>query len=45
MPVVLGNPSRLEHDTGWRPRLTIEQTLSDLLDYWRQIVSGKGLPP
>jgi GDP-4-dehydro-6-deoxy-D-mannose reductase len=44
MPVVLGDPSRLERDTGWKPRIPIEQTLRDLLDYWRQIVRGKGLP-
>jgi GDP-4-dehydro-6-deoxy-D-mannose reductase len=44
IPVVLGDPSRLECDTGWKPRIPIEQTLRDLLDYWRQIVSGQGLP-
>jgi GDP-4-dehydro-6-deoxy-D-mannose reductase len=44
MPVVLGDPSRLERDTGWKPRIPIEQTLRDLLDYWRQIVSRQGLP-
>ena len=44
MPVVLGDPSRLERDTGWKPRIPIEQTLRDLLDYWRLIVSRQGLP-
>ena len=44
MPVVLGDPSRLERDTGWKPHIPIEQTLRDLLDYWRQIVSSKDLP-
>lgn len=43
-PVVLGDPSRLRHDTGWTARIPIERTLHDLLDYWRQLVSGKGLP-
>ena len=43
MPVVLGDPGRLERDTGWKPRIPLEQTLRDLLDYWRQIVTGKGL--
>jgi len=42
-PVVLGDPSRLKRDTGWTPQVPIEQTLRDLLDYWRQIVAGKGL--
>ena len=44
LPVLLGDPSRLAHDTGWSPRIPIEQTLRDLLDYWRQMVSGKGVP-
>ena len=27
-PVVLGDPSRLRHDTGWTPRIPIERTLA-----------------
>ena len=34
-PVVLGSAERLTADTGWGPGIPIEQTLSDLLDYWR----------
>jgi GDP-4-dehydro-6-deoxy-D-mannose reductase len=34
-PVVLGSHDRLTRDTGWRPIIPIEQTLSDLLDFWR----------
>lgn len=34
-PVVLGDFERLERETGWRPEIPIEQTLSDLLDDWR----------
>ena len=34
-PVVLGDPSRIARDTGWRAELPIEQTLRDLLDWWR----------
>ena len=34
-PIVLGSYARLERDTGWRPQIPIEQTLSNLLDYWR----------
>lgn len=35
-PVVHGSHARLTADTGWEPRIPIEQTLADLLDYWRQ---------
>jgi len=35
-PVVHGSHDRLTADTGWEPLIPIEQTLSDLLDYWRQ---------
>jgi GDP-4-dehydro-6-deoxy-D-mannose reductase len=34
-PVLLGDPSRLKADVGWEPVIPLEQTLSDLLDYWR----------
>jgi GDP-4-dehydro-6-deoxy-D-mannose reductase len=42
-PIVLGDPARLAADTGWTPRIPIEQTLADLLEYWRQHLPGKGL--
>ena len=32
---VRGNPSKLHDATGWRPEVPLEQTLDDLLDYWR----------
>jgi GDP-4-dehydro-6-deoxy-D-mannose reductase len=35
-PLVLGDRSRITADTGWAPLISIEQTLSDLLEYWRQ---------
>lgn len=34
-PVIVGSHERLTADTGWRPEIPIEQTLADLLDYWR----------
>jgi GDP-4-dehydro-6-deoxy-D-mannose reductase len=35
-PVILGSHARLTADTGWRPEIPIEQTLADLLAWWRQ---------
>jgi GDP-4-dehydro-6-deoxy-D-mannose reductase len=38
-PVLLGNPARLQKETGWVPTIPLDQTLSDLLDYWRKEVT------
>jgi GDP-4-dehydro-6-deoxy-D-mannose reductase len=35
-PIILGSHARLTADTGWTPVIPIEQTLADLLDYWRR---------
>jgi GDP-4-dehydro-6-deoxy-D-mannose reductase len=36
MPLVLGSFDKLQKTTGWRPEFTIEDTLRDLLNYWRE---------
>ena len=36
VPVVVGDATRLERATGWRPEITFDQTLDDLLSYWRE---------
>ena len=38
IPILVGNPKRLQRDTGWAPSITLDRTLSDLLDYWRKEV-------
>ena len=35
-PLLLGDRSKLTQATGWEPQVPIEQTLGDLLDYWRR---------
>jgi GDP-4-dehydro-6-deoxy-D-mannose reductase len=35
-PLVLGDRSRLAADTGWAPQIPLEQTVEDLIAYWRQ---------
>jgi GDP-4-dehydro-6-deoxy-D-mannose reductase len=35
IPVLVGDPSRVMHATGWRPEIPFEQTIDDLLAYWR----------
>lgn len=39
-PVVLGDPSRIAADTGWKAEIPIEQTLEDLLAWWRTQVTS-----
>jgi GDP-4-dehydro-6-deoxy-D-mannose reductase len=34
-PLVLGDHSRLTKDTGWSAQIPLEQTVEDLLGYWR----------
>jgi GDP-4-dehydro-6-deoxy-D-mannose reductase len=34
-PILLGDPSRLRDELGWMPEIPMEQTLDDLLEYWR----------
>jgi GDP-4-dehydro-6-deoxy-D-mannose reductase len=34
-PILLGDRSRIERELGWKPQIPIEQTLRDLLDFWR----------
>lgn len=35
VPVLVGDPGRLEEATGWKPEIPLEETLADVLDSWR----------
>ena len=37
-PLLVADASKLRAATGWEPRFSIEQTLADMLDYWRDAV-------
>jgi len=37
-PILQGDASKLEHVTGWAPKHRLENTLAEVLDYWRQRV-------
>jgi GDP-4-dehydro-6-deoxy-D-mannose reductase len=39
-PVLLGNADRARAEVGWHATIPIEDTLTDLLDYWRQRVAA-----
>lgn len=33
--ILIGDSSKFRADTGWEPRIPFDQTVQDLLDYWR----------
>ena len=35
VPIVVGDASRVTTETGWRPEITFDRMLDDLLTYWR----------
>jgi GDP-4-dehydro-6-deoxy-D-mannose reductase len=39
VPVVLGDPTRIRTELGWLPSIPLEQTVEDLLEYWRAQVA------
>ena len=40
--VIFGDSSRLVAATGWRQEVPLEQTVGDMLDYWRRSLGGQG---
>jgi GDP-4-dehydro-6-deoxy-D-mannose reductase len=36
VPVLRGDPGRLQRATGWEPKISLGETLADILAYWRQ---------
>jgi len=40
VPFVLGDSSKLRRETGWQPEIAFDQTLDDLLNYWRSVTAA-----
>ncbi len=38
VPILVGDSTRFNKATGWKPEIPIEKTLEDLLNYWRERV-------
>jgi GDP-4-dehydro-6-deoxy-D-mannose reductase len=38
VPVLIGDSTKFRQRTGWQPKIPYEQTLRDMLDYWRSRV-------
>jgi GDP-4-dehydro-6-deoxy-D-mannose reductase len=42
VPVLIGDASKIQAAVGWKPEIPFEQTLRDLLNYWRaRIATGR----
>lgn len=42
--ILIGDSSKFRADTGWEPRIPFEQTVADLLDYWRDTLARRRRP-
>ncbi len=40
-PVLVGDASKIRKLTGWRPEISFEKTLEDVLNYWRRKIGTK----
>ncbi|MBX3061793.1 MAG: GDP-mannose 4,6-dehydratase [Anaerolineae bacterium] len=40
IPTLYGDYAALHQRTGWQPEIPLEQTLADVLDEWRQLISA-----
>lgn len=36
--IIVGNVDKLKADTGWKQEIPMEQTIADMLDYWREVL-------
>jgi GDP-4-dehydro-6-deoxy-D-mannose reductase len=43
VPVLIGDNSKFCSQTGWAPEFTLEHTVEDLLNYWRERTAHSGL--
>jgi nucleoside-diphosphate-sugar epimerase len=45
VPVIYGDISKLQRDTGWQPTIFFEESLARVLAYWREAVQQPGYVP
>lgn len=36
--IIVGNVDKLKSDTGWKQEIQMEQTIADMLNYWREVL-------
>jgi GDP-4-dehydro-6-deoxy-D-mannose reductase len=39
--ILIGDSAKFRADTGWEPKIPFEQTVGDLLEYWRQTLAHR----
>ncbi len=39
VPVLVGDASKLKNETGWQPQIKLQDSLIDILNYWREEVN------
>jgi GDP-4-dehydro-6-deoxy-D-mannose reductase len=39
VPLILGDPSRIQREVGWTAEIPLDRTLDDLLEYWRNQIT------
>lgn len=40
VPIIEADITKINNETGWKPRIPIERTIREILDYWRDNVGG-----
>jgi GDP-4-dehydro-6-deoxy-D-mannose reductase len=45
VPIIYCDPSKLKACTGWQPTISFEQSLYDVLEYWRERIRQDTNPP
>jgi len=37
-PIIFGSAKKIRRDTGWKPLLSVEETLKSMMDYWHRVI-------
>jgi GDP-4-dehydro-6-deoxy-D-mannose reductase len=40
VPLLVGDPARARDELGWTPLIPLEQTIDDVLGYWRGVIAA-----
>jgi GDP-4-dehydro-6-deoxy-D-mannose reductase len=43
-PQIIGSNEKIMHDLGWHPKVSFEESLQDLYDYWFTALSHESKP-